>query len=290
MSRVARDTGEQGSIPAIVNSTASGIARAKRSLPRYESSLEERLSYAGPRTPGGVTFRVAVAMRRRRRDEAGGQDIVELAALADGSLAPERRAALEARVAASPELAERLAEQQRAVAFAQGAAAEVEAPAALRARINAQRQARLRPARVSRRLVLVPAAAAAALALVTAVASGVFGSGAAGNQFHAALASTPLAPGAGGDATLTKTTSGWQIELDAPGLPRLDKGQFYEAWLKSADDVLVPIGTFNEGRKLTLWAGVSPVDFSTLTVTRERADGNQASSGKKVLVGTIDTG
>jgi hypothetical protein len=133
-------------------------------------------------------------------------------------------------------------------------------------------------------------AATAALAVVIAVASGVFGSGAAGNQFHAALASTQLAPGAGGDATLTKTTSGWQIELDATDLPRLADGRFYEAWLKNAAGVLVPLGTFNEGRKLTLWAGVSPVDFPTLTVTRERADGNQASSGQKVLVGTIDTG
>jgi hypothetical protein len=38
-----------------------------------------------------------------------------------------------------------------------------------------------------------------------------------------------------------------------------------------------------------LWAGVSPKTFSTLTVTRERADGDQASSGEKVLVGTVDT-
>jgi Anti-sigma-K factor rskA len=243
----------------------------------------------GRRTPPGVTFRAAVAMRRRRRDEAGGDD-VELAALADGSLAPDRRAALAARVAASPELAERLAEQQRAVTLAQSAAAEVEAPAALRARINAQRQ--VRPARVSRRLVLVPAAATAiaVLAVAIAVASGVFGSGASPNQFHAALAATRLAPGADGDATLTKTTSGWRIELDATGLPRLDGGRFYEAWLKNADGVLVPLGTFNEGRKLTLWAGVSPLDFRTLTVTRERADGNQASSGEKVLVGAVDTG
>src|SRR5215216_7687888 len=69
----------------------------------------------------GVTFRVAVSMRRRPRDEPAG-DVAELAALADGSLAPERRAALEARVAASSELADRLAEQQRAVAFARNAA------------------------------------------------------------------------------------------------------------------------------------------------------------------------
>lgn len=244
----------------------------------------------GRRTPPGVTFRAAMAMRRRPRDEAGGEEVVELAALADGSLAPDRRAALAARVAASPELAERLAEQQRAVTLAQSAAAEVEAPAALRARINAQRQ--VRPARVSRRLVLIPAAATATavLAVAVIVASGVFGSGASGTQFHAALAATRLAPGAGGDATLTKTTSGWQIELDATGLPRLDGGRFYEAWLKNADGVLVPLGTFNEGRKLTLWAGVSPLDFRTLTVTRERADGNQASSGEKVLVGAVDTG
>lgn len=227
-------------------------------------------------------------MRRRQRDEAAGQEVVELAALADGSLSPDRRAAVEERVAASPELAERLAEQQRAVALAQSAATEVEAPATLRARINAQRQ--VRPARVSRRLVLVPVAATAALAVVIAVASGVFGSGATGTRFHAALASTSLAPGATGDATLTKTTSGWQIELDATGLPRLEQGRFYEAWLKNADGVLVPLGTFNEGRKLTLWAGVSPVDFPTLTVTRERADGNQASSGQKVLVGKVDAG
>ena len=43
------------------------------------------------------------------------------------------------------------------------------------------------------------------------------------------------------------------------------------------------------GHEVTLWAGVSPKDFPTLTVTRERADGDQASSGEKVLVGTVAT-
>ena len=46
----------------------------------------------------------------------------------------------------------------------------------------------------------------------------------------------------------------------------------------------MPIGTFNEGTDVTLWAGVSPHDFRTLTVTQEQADGNQASSGQRVLV------
>jgi hypothetical protein len=118
----------------------------------------------------------------------------------------------------------------------------------------------------------------------------VFGSSTSGQQFQAALAPTGLAPAAQGQATLTKTSSGWRIEVDATGLPRLDGGRFYEAWLRNSAGVLVPIGTFNEGRKLTLWAGVTPLRFTTLTVTREEADGNQASSGQKVLVGTVRTG
>jgi len=122
------------------------------------------------------------------------------------------------------------------------------------------------------------------------VAVSVLGSGTSAESFHAALAPTDLAPDATGAATLTKTTSGWRIELDATGLPRLDAGRFYEGWLRDAAGVLVPVGTFNEGRKVTLWAGVSPKEFTTLTVTRERADGDQTSSGEKVLAGPVDTG
>jgi hypothetical protein len=224
-------------------------------------------------------------MRRRRKDEAVGQEIAELAALADGSLAPERRAALEARVAASSELADRLAEQERAVAFARDAAEEVDAPAGLRARIEAQRHPRREWS--PRRLVLVGAPVAALVAI--AIGLSVLSSGSSAQRFRAALGPTELAPDATGDATLTKTSSGWRIELDAKGLPRLEGDRFYEAWLRNAAGVLVPIGTFNEGRKVTLWAGVSPKTFTTLTVTREQADGDQTSSGDKVLVGTVDT-
>jgi anti-sigma-K factor RskA len=235
----------------------------------------------------GVTFRGAVPMSGRRESEAAdGQVIVELAKLADGSLDPERRAALEARVAASPELADRLAEQQRAVALVRGAAEGVEAPAAVRARIEAQR--RVARARTPRRLVLIGASATAAASAAVVLAV-VLSSGTPRETFHAALAPTELVPAATGKATLTKTASGWRIELDATGLPRLADGRFYEAWLKNAAGVLVPIGTFNEGRDVTLWAGVSPKDFTTLSVTRERADGDQTSSGEKVLVGPVDT-
>ena len=220
-------------------------------------------------------------MRMRR----GGQE--ELAALADGSLDPERRAELEAQIDASPILADRLAEQERAVSLLRGAGDEVEAPAGLRARLDAQRSART--VRTPRRLALggVAAVAVAAAAIVAVV---VVGSGSHGTRFQAALGSTPLAPGASGEATLTRTTSGWRVHLDATGLPRLAGDRFYEAWLRSSDGGLVPIGTFNEARDVTLWAGVSPASYKVLTVTRERADGNQASSGEKVLAGPVRTG
>jgi anti-sigma-K factor RskA len=228
-----------------------------------------------------------MSVNRRRDNDAGAHELAELAALADGSLAPERRVALEARIAASPELADRLAEQQRAVALAWSAAEQVSAPASLRAQIERQRT--MSRTRVPRRpAILVGAAAAVALAVAVVVT--VLGSSTSAQRFHATLAATKLAPGATGKATLTKTTSGWRIELDLRGLPRLDAGRFYQGWLRNADGVLVPVETFNEGRNVTLWAGVSPDQFKTLTVTRERADGNQASSGEKVFVGTIETG
>jgi hypothetical protein len=232
-----------------------------------------------------LPFGVAVSMRRQREDRNSELELAELAALADGSLAPERRAAVEARVAESEDLAARLAEQERALALTRSAAVGVDAPAALRARLEAERQPRR--VLIPRRGLVLGASAAAAVAV--AVIAVVLSSGSPSQQFRAALAPTALSPGASGEATLTKTSSGWRIELDARGLPRLDGGRFYEAWLRNESGVLVPIGTFNEGTNVTLWAGVAPTKFKTLTITRERNDGNQASSGQKVLVGAVKT-
>jgi hypothetical protein len=145
-----------------------------------------------------------------------------------------------------------------------------------------------RPHSRSRRpwmLAVVGVAAAALIAL--AVSFSLRGNGSTAEHFSMALKGTELAPGAAGDATLTKTNSGWRIELDATGLPRLDNGRFYEAWLRNGAGVLVPVGSFNDGEDVTLWAGVSPKDFSTLTITQEAADGDQASSGQRILVGNI---
>jgi hypothetical protein len=224
-------------------------------------------------------------LRRGREEEADARGVAELAALADGSVPPEHRAELEARIEASPILADRLAEQERAVTLLRGAGDEVEAPAGLRARLEAQRSART--VRTPRRLALAGVAAAAVAAAAIAV---VVGSGSHGARFQAALGPTPLLPAAHGEATLTRTPSGWRIHLHATGLPRLAGDRFYEAWLRSSAGVLVPIGTFNDGRDVTLWAGVSPASYTVLTVTREQADGDQASSGEKVLAGRVRTG
>ena len=129
---------------------------------------------------------------------------------------------------------------------------------------------------------------AAAVLLAIGVAIGVQASKDHPLEYAASMTGTELAPTAKGDVTLTKTVSGWRITLHATGLPRRADGEFYEAWLKNPEGVLVPIGTFNDGRDVTLWAGVTPADFGTLTVTREVADGNQASSGEVVLLGKPD--
>lgn len=105
-------------------------------------------------------------------------------------------------------------------------------------------------------------------------------------EFAAALSGTELAPTAKGSVTMTQTPSGWRIHLHASGLPRLDGGAYYQGWLKDAAGTLVPIGTFNQADDVTLWAGVAPSSYPTITVTRQQSTAGPASSGQKVLVGT----
>jgi len=142
---------------------------------------------------------------------------------------------------------------------------------------------RRRPRRVL--TMVVGAAAAIALAAGISIAA-ISRSGSRPTEFAAALTGTTLAPDASGEVTLTKTTGGWRITLTASGLPRLDNGRYYQAWLKNSAGILVPVGTFNQPLGITLWAGVPPTSFPVFTVTRQRADGGPASSGQRVLVGT----
>jgi hypothetical protein len=132
------------------------------------------------------------------------------------------------------------------------------------------------------------AAAAAVAAAAIVIAIGVGGGSPAPLRFAMVVSGTPLAPNAHGNATLTKTDSGWRIELKATGLPHLaGTSSYYQAWLKNPAGVLVPVGTFNDGRNVTLWSGVPVTQFRTLTVTQQQVGGAQVSSGKRVLTGTI---
>ena len=95
------------------------------------------------------------------------RELRELAALADGSLRPERRAAVEARVAASPRLQAMLAEQRKALSAIR--ARDETAPPSLRAAV-AGLPRRARPPARRLRLAAGLTGAALALALILVLA------------------------------------------------------------------------------------------------------------------------
>jgi Anti-sigma-K factor rskA len=143
------------------------------------------------------------------------------------------------------------------------------------------------PRRVLRRPAFAIAGAVAALAAVVLVDVAISSNAPAPQQFALVVSGTALAPGAHGSATLTKTSSGWRIQLSASGLQHVAGDRYYQAWVKNAAGILVPVGTFNDARQVTLWSGVPITQYRTLTVTEQLANGNPASSGERVLTGTI---
>lgn len=157
-------------------------------------------------------------------------------------------------------------------------------PAPARATVSARTAAR-----ASRRKSFGLRRLAASLAPVLAAAVvlvAVLSSGPAALQFTVTLHSTGRVPGAGGSATLTKTTDGWRIALRAHGLPLRHNGLYYQAWLKNTSGILVPVGTFNLANQVTLWAGVAPTKgFTTLTITQQQTSHNNASTHQVVLQG-----
>jgi hypothetical protein len=133
----------------------------------------------------------------------------ELAALADGTLSPERRAVVEELVARSPELTERLAEQRLAHEVVTHAAVAVEAPSRLRAQVEARR----RPRSTRRRYALgggfaVAAAAAIALVVVLLLPSNVGGPSVAEAALLGTRAATAPAPAAAGKTLLARSVEG----------------------------------------------------------------------------------
>ncbi|MFZ1155175.1 MAG: hypothetical protein WAN93_09750 [Solirubrobacteraceae bacterium] len=102
----------------------------------------------------------------------------ELAALADGSLAPERREQALERVRGSSELQGALAEQRRAVQFT--AAVDVRAPASLHRRVRALAPTRRKRSFATPRIGFAAVAAAAALVAVVIAIGFSGGSGSSG--------------------------------------------------------------------------------------------------------------
>jgi hypothetical protein len=127
--------------------------------------------------------------------EMGRRDLADLAMLADGSLPPDRRAAVEARIAAGPGGPELLERERSAVAALRGTA-QVRAPMGLRERIEADR-ARAGRAPRRRRVVLggglAGALAVLALALALILPGGTPGSPSIGEAASLALRG-PSAP------------------------------------------------------------------------------------------------
>jgi hypothetical protein len=139
--------------------------------------------------------------------------------------------------------------------------------------------------RRTRRITGAVAAVAAAAAISVAVVGALDTTSA---DFGARLSASALAPSARGSADIMHNNAGFRVRLDAHGLPPLAAGEYYQAWLKNAHGVSVPIGTFSssDGR-ITLWSGVSPKVFSKITVTKELTDNDQSSSGLVVLSGNV---
>jgi len=150
------------------------------------------------------------------------QELAELCALADGTLPADRRAAVEARVATSPELQELVRRQRLAVTATQALASEPEPPS-LHAAIEARRRAPDTPRTRPRRRVLRLAAAGALAAAVATVLAVVLAGGPGGPTVAeaAALAAQPATGSAPSPAKGSETTLALDVEgVTFPDLAR----------------------------------------------------------------------
>ena len=307
----ARDTGNARSIPAVAKpgSKASrsgdvgGISTyatvsfrtCERSAPAlrcpisYPTPLQRRATEFRRARPVGDTFGDPVSMRRGREDDAWVPRESRRAGCPCGRVADgraSRGARGPSRVLAR--VAGQLAEQERALALTRSAAAEIEAPPGLRARIEAKGDGRAGN-RTAWLLIGVVGAAAAVVAVAIGVARVAARSHRA-EQLHSALgADGPRARREGRrDAdqddvwVADRTRRDWAAALSKDG-GSTRRGSATPPGRSSRS------GRSTRDREVTLWAGVSPEDFTLLTVTRERANDDQSSSGQKVLTGAVDT-
>jgi anti-sigma factor RsiW len=147
------------------------------------------------------------------------EEMADLCALADGTLPAERRAEVEARVAASPELEELLERQRQAVLATQTLEA-VEAPESLQAAVEARLRAagsKRASSRFAPRIALAGAAAIAVAIVAAIVLSG--GPGAPTVADAARLAGKP--PNGPAPLRLHDSTTKLAVRVDGVAFPYL---------------------------------------------------------------------
>jgi hypothetical protein len=144
------------------------------------------------------------------------EDLADLARLADGTLPEDRRAEVEARVAASPQLAS-IVEQQGVALNALRATADTGAPVRLREQVDRQRGGRR--AGGARRRPLLGGAIAAAAVVVLAVVLVLGGSFAAEPTVDAAAGLAQKAPERGAPSPVPGTPQLLQAKVDDVSFP-----------------------------------------------------------------------
>lgn len=101
------------------------------------------------------------------------------------------------------------------------------------------------------------------------------------------LTPTGVVADASGTVRVTSFDAGLELVLEAPTLPRQIDGAFYQAWVGTDDGQLIPAGTFRQGGRITLWAGVERERAVSFVITLEAPasgdDIGQASSDDVVL-------
>jgi anti-sigma-K factor RskA len=132
---------------------------------------------------------------------------------------------------------------------------------------------------------------AAALLVASVLGFGILQAVLVGPSDGIALASTVLAPGAGGEVRGELVGENLQVELTVWGLPKLREGEYYEMWYYADDGGRISCGTFRagpEGRTtVNLSAPASARSYPEIEITREPDDGNPEASGEAVLKGNL---
>jgi anti-sigma factor RsiW len=156
--------------------------------------------------------------------ELSGREMAELAALADGTLPAERRAEVEARVAASPELRDAWERQRRSLTATRMLAAEEEVPDSLRTAVGALSHPRRARRPGSRGLVPRIALAGAAAVVAAVVAALVMTSGPGAPTVAAAALLATQAPT--GPAPPPAGQAGTRLAASVGGVPFPDFTRF----------------------------------------------------------------